>query len=170
MVPVQPHPVTPGSGALDRKATVSGRKKMRGSALLFAGGRRDGIRPGRYLALLDTGPAGRKFRAEHEAAPSSAGIAGGVLPAPVTDPVFHGTDLGSICPAGKIEAVTVVKPQVVWPGVWAGRVVGIVGGTGAGVVFPPEVTVHPAMRRNAARRNPARGNTAEGLMVSLQPE
>jgi hypothetical protein len=80
------------------------------SALLFAGKGRKTVGTGCYLALFNAGLAGSEFRTYHKGAAPAARIAGCILPAPVSNPVFHGTHHRGMDAAGKIEAVTGGKP------------------------------------------------------------
>lgn len=86
-------------------------KNGRGSsALLFAGKGRQAVRAGLYLAPLGAGLACRKPGADDQRTAPSAGIAAGVLPAPVANPVFHGADIGTIRAAREIGPMTGGKP------------------------------------------------------------
>jgi hypothetical protein len=73
------------------------------SALFFTGKGRKVVRAGGCLAFFNAGLTGNKFRAGDQVA---AGIAAGILPALIADPVLHGTDLGSVHTAGKVKPVT----------------------------------------------------------------
>jgi hypothetical protein len=76
------------------------------SALLFAGEGRKTVSAGCYLALFNAGLACREFRFNGQRAAPASGIAAGILPALVADPVFHGAHLRGIHSASEIKAVT----------------------------------------------------------------
>ena len=80
------------------------------SALLFAGEGCKVVGTGGYLALFNARLAGSELWAGDQRAAPAAGITGCVLPAPVADPVFHGTHLRGIHTACEIEPVTGGEP------------------------------------------------------------
>lgn len=76
------------------------------SALLFAAGGCQVVSAGPQLAFLGAGLAGIELRArDQRAAAIAAGRTLRILAALVARGIFHGTDLGSVCPACKIETV-----------------------------------------------------------------
>jgi len=79
------------------------------SAVFFARQCREGIATFPQFALLHAGLAGTEPGIFHERAAPSAGIAAGILPAPVAQFVFHGTYFRGIRPAREIETMAVLK-------------------------------------------------------------
>jgi hypothetical protein len=85
-------------------------KKEGSSALLFTGKCRQSVRAGLYLAPFCAGFALGKFRCCDQCTAPGAGIAAGILPAPVSQLVEGGTDLRSIHTACEVSAVAGAEP------------------------------------------------------------